>query len=193
MSTKSALLQPLPSPRANKEVLALAFLVVMAVAAVLGVPAASWREAPFDPCHVATIAGVISVVGFVVTRRLGDRALGLERLLAALFLGAMPFVYVGSYLTSRAPSGPEWQWIELAAVPLYVVPAIVGFRKHPELLALGIALHGMGWDLWHYGTSTYVPSWYAAGCLELDVALAAYVFTRLPRWKKAALVRQPSP
>jgi hypothetical protein len=170
---------------------ALAFLIAMSALALLGVPGASWRAAPFDPCHLATIAGLITVVAFVVTRHLGERALEVERLLAALFLAAMPFVYVASYLMSPSPVDPRWQWIELASVPIYVIPAIVGFRKRPELLAVGIALHGIAWDLWHYGSSTYVPSWYAAGCLELDVSLAAYVFLRVQRWKKAAL-RQPS-
>ncbi len=161
-------------------------MIATTVVAFAGVPAESWRVSPADPCHLATIAGALTVVTLVVTRRFGRRAYRFERLLTAGFLAAMPLVYVGSYYLYGAHAGPAWRWIELSAVAFFGALAVAGLRGRPALLVLGIAAHGAFWDLWHFGTSHYIPSWYAAGCLALDVAMALYIGTRLSRWQEAA-------
>lgn len=170
-----------------REGIALLVLVAVTVIAFIGVPAASWRASPFDPCHLAVLGGVTSTATLIVTRSLGDGALRFERLLAAVFLFVMPPIYVASCLLSPELGGlGSWLYIELAAVPLYGALAIAGYRGSFGLLALGIAAHGIGWDAWHYARSVYIPDWYAAGCLELDVGMALYIATRIPRWRAAA-------
>jgi hypothetical protein len=177
----------LPAPATtSRETAALGLLIVATLAALVSVPRASWATSPFDPCHLAVVGALAAVATLAVTARLGDRAVPVERGLSAIFLAAMPLVYVGSALLSPAhPAGAPWPWTELAAVPLYGALAALGLRRWPWLLPVGIALHGVGWDLWHYGRGACVPDWYAAGCLVLDVAMALYLGARLPRWRRA--------
>jgi len=175
---------PLPSATASREGVFLVLLVAATVIAFLGVPAASWRESPFDPCHIAAVGGVASTATLIVTWFMGDRAVRFEPLLAAGFLFVMPPIYVASVLMSP-PLGSlaPWLYVELAAVPVYGALAVAGYRGRPALLALGIAAHGIAWDAWHYGHSSYIPDWYAIACLELDVGMALYIATRIPRWR----------
>ena len=175
-----------PSAAASREGVFLVLLVAATVIAFLGVPGATWRVSPFDPCHIAVVGGVTSTATLIVTRFLGDRAVRFEPLLAAAFLFAMPPIYVASLLLSP-PLGSlaPWLYVELAAVPVYGALAIAGYRGRPGLLALGIAAHGIAWDAWHYGHSSYIPDWYAIACLELDVGMALYIAARIPRWRAA--------
>ena len=46
------------------------------------------------------------------------------------------------------------------------------------LLAIGIAWHGIGWDVWHFSGGLGVPAWYARGCLLADLAIGFYVMTQ---------------
>ena len=153
-----------------RERLALGLLVVSTVVAVWGVPAASWRTSGADPCHLATIAGVATVLLLVVARFLGERAQHVERLALAAFLAAMPLVYVASWFWARpGGEGTGWLWIELAALPVYAGLALLGLRRSPWLLVAGIAGHGLLWDAWHHGRTSFVPDWYATGCRILRV------------------------
>jgi hypothetical protein len=175
-----------PSPPAVKETVALALVVAAAAATTAGVPLASWRASPFDPCHLAALAAIATVAALVVTHHFGDRAVHLEKQLCAVFLAGMPLVYVGSFFLGAAERPPAfWLYVELAAVPVYGAAAWLGLRRWPWLLAAGIALHGLGWDAWHYGRTSFVPDWYVVGCLVLDVTLAAYVAVRLGRWRRS--------
>lgn len=184
MSKTAAIISP-SATVPSREGVALLLLVVATVVAAAGVPTSSWRASPVDPCHLAVLGGIVSTAALVVTRFLGDRALAFERLIAALFLFVMPVIYVGAFLLSREAFAP-WLYVEIAAVPIYGVLAIAGFRGRPWLLVLGVAAHGIGWDSWHYGHSAYIPEWYALGCLILDVPMALYMAARIPRWRAAA-------
>jgi hypothetical protein len=176
-----------PKPSASREGIALLVLVAATVIASLGVPGASWRASPVDPCHLAVVGGIASTATLAVTRSLGDSALAFERFIVAAFLFVMPLIYVGNFLLTPAPGGSTpWLFIELAAVPVYGALAVAGFRGRFALLVVGIAAHGIGWDAWHYSRSAYIPDWYSVACLELDVAMALYVAARIPWWRAAA-------
>jgi hypothetical protein len=180
--TSSLLAQTTP---AKGELLALALLVAAAAATFLGVPIASWRASPADPCHLAALAGLGTTVTLLVTRHLGARALRVERTLSAVFLAGMPLVYVGSWLwTEGSGASLAWLCVEAGAVPIYGALALLGLYRSPLLLVVGIAGHGLLWDAWHIGRSAYVPDWYAIGCLVLDVSLAVYLLVRARRWPR---------
>jgi hypothetical protein len=182
--SKSAIVIHPPASAASGERLALLILIAATAIAALGVPFASWRASPFDPCHLAVVGGVASTAALTVTRTMGEHALAFERLIAAVFLFVMPPIYVSSFLLAPPPGGSAaWLFIELAAVPLYGALAIAGYRGRFSLLAIGIAAHGFGWDAWHFTRSAYIPDWYSIGCLELDIAMALYVAARIPRWR----------
>jgi hypothetical protein len=167
--------------RSMREPAALGFATLMIAAALLAVP--SWRGFLADPClHAAALAGATILI-LHITRRVGPRAMGLERRVVALFLAGMPLVYIASWFVRGGGAGAEqtWLWIEILGFPIFGVMALVGLRRRPWLLAAGIAAHGIAWDLWHVG-SGYIPTWYAIGCLLADVGLSVYVAARIPAW-----------
>jgi hypothetical protein len=185
--SKIAAVTPLSRVAASREGAALVFLVATTVVAVVAVPLASWRASPVDPCHVGVLGGIACTAALTVTRFAGEGGIVFERLIAAVFLFVMPLIYVGSFLLWHSGgSFAPWLYVELAAVPLYGALAVAGFRGRPALLAIGIAAHGIGWDLWHFGQSSYIPDWYAFGCLSLDIAMALFIAARMPRWRAAA-------
>lgn len=167
-----------------RERLALAFLFATTVVGLVRVPLGP-LSALTDPCHLAAATGLIATLVIVAARWMGDRGVAFERSSLALFLAAMPPVYVASWLWSPPPRDLAWLAVELAAVPLYGALALVGYRRAPWALVAGIALHGFGWDAWHYGHTPFVPDWYAWACLLADVGLAVYAATRVPRWQRA--------
>ena len=130
----------------------------------------------FDPCRVAIAATVVVVAFLFVVRRQGPQGVEVEKRLLAAFLVGMPFVYVARALVAGAQSSLWW---EVLAVPLFSVVAILGLKKSPWFLVAGIASHGMAWDAWHYRRSAYIPNWYSACCLLLDLALAGYLLLRV--------------
>lgn len=64
------------------------------------------------------------------------------------------------------------------AVPalIFVVLAVVGFRKSPWLVVAGLALHGV-FDFFHHLLilNPGVPDWWPGWCLAYDVAAAGYL------------------
>jgi hypothetical protein len=64
--------------------------------------------------------------------------------------------------------------------------AVLGVSRSPWFLAIGMVLHGLTWDTWHYRNSTYVPDWYATACLAVDLAFGAYVAARVPAYQRAS-------
>jgi hypothetical protein len=167
-----------------KEKLAFAFAAVSTAVTVYLVP--SWRGFGTDPCLWASVAAVVTILVLLVTRHLGDHASLFEVRWLALFLSGMPVIYLGRWILSpRHAAGYTWLFVELGGVLLYVTLAVLGLRRH-WLLAAGIAAHGIIWDSWHYSPgSSYIPSWYAIGCLIVDVGLATYAATRIPVWRRA--------
>jgi hypothetical protein len=74
--------------------------------------------------------------------------------------------------------------LEVFGIAVFVALAVAGWFRSPWFLVIGIAGHGVAWDLWHHG-ALVVPSWYALGCLVADLALAAYAATQVPAYRAA--------
>jgi hypothetical protein len=163
---------------AAKHALPFVILVVFTAAALRGIPSDTWRTPLGNPCHFATIAGLALAVGLTVTPLLGSRGFALEPAILAIFLGAMPLVYVASWFASP-PVSLLRLGIELLAVPVYGALALLGVRRSRWWLVVGIAGHGVCWDAWHIATTGVVPGWYATACLWLDVGIAACVAARI--------------
>src|SRR5262245_17678277 len=125
-----------------------------------------------------TLAGWASVVvalALVSLRCLPKRRLRFERLIYAVFLAGMPFFYLAAGLKLGSSSDIA---IELVGVPVFVGLAVFGYYKSFLALGLGIAAHGLGWDLWHQGSASYIASWYPLACLLIDLALGFLAITQ---------------
>jgi len=134
-----------------------------------------------DPCGVATIAAGVLVLMLTATL-LSGRFISVERTALSMFLAGMPLVYLarGWLFGGVGPGG--WLWMEGAGMLVFGALAWLGHSRSPWILALGIAAHGMLWDSWHF-PSAYIPSWYALGCLLVDVGLGLYVAVRMSAWR----------
>lgn len=163
------------------EWITLALMIVLTVITLYRVP--SWENAFTDPCHLASILCAATVGVMFVTRLLGKKALAFEPIIMMAFLASMPLVYIASYLVIDGNLGNMWLWIEILGFPLYLLFAILGLKYSPWFLVIGIALHGFAWDIWHYSNSTYIPNWYAIGCLLADIGISLYVAARIKAWR----------
>lgn len=165
----------------SPERIALAFAVLMTGLCFYLVP--SWEPATLlsDPCGLGAIAsGVLALL--LTATLLSGRCIALERTALALFLAGMPFVYLArGWLFGSIGTG-GWLWMESIGMLIFGAPAWLGYYRSSWILALGIAAHGMFWDSWHFH-STYIPSWYALGCLLVDVGIGFYVVVRMPAWR----------
>jgi hypothetical protein len=164
-----------------KERIALALATILTALAIYDVP--SWRGVLTDPCHLALILSGATIAALYVTRWLGPSGWAIERILVTLFLAAMPLVYISSWLATGGGAGATWLWVEILGLIVYVSLAVLGFTRSPWFLAAGIAAHGVAWDSWHFRNSAYIPSWYALGCLLVDVGLGIYIAVRLSAWR----------
>jgi len=139
-----------------------------------------------DPCLLAALATAVVLVFLWATRWQGLRGASFERNLLAAFLVGMPLIYVARYLlASRGREANHSLWIEILGVIIFIALAVLGLKRSPWFLAIGIVAHGLAWDSWHYRNSTYIPDWYAIACLAVDLALGAYVAARVPAYRKA--------
>ncbi|HVG91646.1 MAG TPA: hypothetical protein VNB54_09165, partial [Alphaproteobacteria bacterium] len=93
------------------ERIALAFATVMTAVGLNLAP--SWRAILTDPCLQAGAAAAATIVLLYVTLLLGTRGIAIERIVLALFLAAMPVVYILRWLLDRDGAGREWLWLEL--------------------------------------------------------------------------------
>jgi hypothetical protein len=134
-----------------------------------------------EPVFLAAIGGVATSVSIALLRLSGMRGSSAERALLALFLGGMPFVYVASWLVAPEPG---WLGIELVGVMIFVPLAVLGATRSAWYLAGGIAAHGLLWDVWHHGRTTFVPDWYTIGCLVADVGIGLYTATQVPFFRR---------
>ncbi len=145
-----------------------------------------WRMS-LDPCLIASAATVIVVGCLWITRWKRFRAVTFERKLLASFLAGMPLVYVVRYLfASSGRVMSYWFGVEILGAATFGVLAILGVKRSPWFLVIGIALHGLAWDSWHYRTSAYISDWYVILCLVVDLAFAAYVGARVPAYRRAS-------
>jgi hypothetical protein len=121
-----------------------------------------------DPSHFA-LAAATAVAPFyaalVLQRRRRER---LERHLLAVFLAAMPLMYLWGALLDHDLNAV---FVEIVGGVVYVTWAVAGYRRSVLLLGLGIAAHGIGWDGWHHHAD-YIAPWYADMCFIVDVAFA---------------------
>jgi hypothetical protein len=147
-------------------------------AALYGIP--SWE---LNIRVLALLVAGAAIVLLALTRLAGPAGAASERGFMALFLAGMPVVYVVSSMVPR--SGGVWLALELLGLLVFGVLAVAGWRRAAWLLAAGIAAHGLAWDAWHLAGPSYIPPWYARGCLLVDVGFAAYVATRLGAWEAA--------
>jgi len=147
-------------------------LLIVQVLGTLVLLPSHLAEEGLSPPVLGTIGALLVPAWMLVRRMRGRPGALLERRVLSLFLAGMPVVYLVSY--ARAPQ-PGWLSIELVGLVIYSLLALASLRASPYLLAIGIAGHGVGWDVWHLGRTNFVPDWYAAGCLVVDLALALYV------------------
>jgi len=64
--------------------------------------------------------------------------------------------------------------------------ALLGVKLSPWFLAIGIVVHGLAWDAWHYRNSTYIPDWYVIACLAVDLSFGAYVAARIRTYQRTS-------
>lgn len=101
----------------------------------------------------------------------------------------MPLVYVARYLLASTGRGEtNWFWIEILGTILFVALAVLGVKLSPWFLAVGMVLHGLAWDAWHYRNSTYIPDWYVIACLAADLSFGAYLAARVPEYQRSARI-----
>jgi uncharacterized protein DUF6010 len=129
----------------------------------------------FAPETHAAWASVVVALALLLLRLLPRRRLRLERFIYAIFLAGMPFIYLAAALKLGSGSGMA---MELVGVPVFTGLAAYGYYKSFPVLGLGIAAHGLGWDLWHHGSVTYIAGWYPLACLVIDLALGFLAMTQ---------------
>ena len=168
--------------RAAWERLSLAFAATMTAGCFYLVPA--WAPAAVfsDPCGLATIASGLLIL-ILAACRFSDRNIARERQALALFLAGMPIVYLLRGLQAGITASSGWFWVECVGAMIFGALAWIGYRRLPWLLVFGIVAHGMLWDSWHFH-STYMPSWYALGCLLVDVGVGLYAAVRISTWPR---------
>jgi hypothetical protein len=164
------------------DILGIVVLVLATCASLFAAP----EFGPADLIEPTIQAAVTTpvVLSALVVGRLAGWPTRVERALLAAFLALMPTVYLLSLALHGA--GAPWPLVEIAGQVLFAAVAIVGWRRSGYVLAAGIVAHGLLWDSWHYGATTFMPSWYAVGCLIVDVGWGFYAFTRVPVWEADA-------
>jgi hypothetical protein len=187
--TPHASAHPSSAHETAQTVLLIIVTVVGTWLAVYGVP---WQVSG-DPCLVAAAATAVIVICLWVTRWRGLRGATVERNLLAGFLVIMPLVYVARYLFAfRGREAGYWLWVEVLGTILFVTLAVLGVKRSPWFLAIGMMLHGLAWDAWHYQNSTYIPDWYVIACLAVDLSVGAYMAARVPVIRGHPVLRRSS-
>lgn len=166
----------------NYDAVGLAVLSLSTSCALLLVPDLSLASLK-NPADAAAIGTCFVFTVLVVLRGLGIRGSRIERYLFASFLAFMPVVYIENRLLFGGSM--EWLYVELVGLVVFVTLAVLGLKKSPWFTVVGIAAHGLFWDSWHYGRAEFMPSWYAATCLMIDVGWAFYAATQVPVFRAA--------
>jgi hypothetical protein len=113
------------------------------------------------------------VLAFLVS--LGATLIGLDRDRA--FYPVVTMV-VASYYALFAVIGGGGQTLrwEMIPISLFLLAAVLGFRKSLWWAVLGLAGHGV-FDLFHAGLihNPGVPSWWPMFCMSYDLAAAGYL------------------
>lgn len=170
---------------AQQTVQTVLLIIVSLVGTWIALYRVPWRVSG-DPCLVAAAATGVVVICLWLTRWRGFSAVLFERNLLAGFLVIMPLVYVARYLFASSGHVANWLGIEVLGTIIFVALAVLGVKRSPWFLAIGMVLHGLTWDIWHYRNSTYIPDWYVIACLAVDLAFGAYVAARVPSYQQAS-------
>ncbi len=96
-----------------------------------------------------------------------------KRLIGALTLVGIPFIYIG-FAWHDIPS----LFVCIAAVAVFLALAYFGYKNNFILIPIGLILHG-GWDLVFPMFSSAAPEGYDIFCLTIDVLLAVYFYLRV--------------
>jgi hypothetical protein len=96
-----------------------------------------------------------------------------KRLIAALTLVGIPFIYIG-FSWNDLPSLILW----ILGVALFVALAYFGYKRNFILIPIGLVLHGC-WDLVFPFLSSTAPEGYDVFCLTIDIFLAVYFYFRV--------------
>jgi len=165
-----------PKPLSRLERLAFVGLLAQLVFTLWIVPVSPFGHMG-EPIYLAAVASSALAVALMALRLRARRDAHLEKLLLALFLGAMPMIYTLTAL--RDGESGRVLVIECTAILVFGALAVVGFLRSPWFLVAGIAGHGLLWDASHHAVHLVVPGWYAVFCAVVDVMLAAYVATQI--------------
>lgn len=167
--------------------------VLLIIATVVGTWLAVYRvpwQVSGDPCILAAAISGVIVTCLWLTRWRGLHGVIFERNLLAGFLVIMPLVYVARCLfIATGGVANYWFWVEVLGTAIFVAFAVLGVKRSPWFLAVGMVFHGLAWDAWHYRNSTYIPDWYVIACLAVDLSIGAYVAARVPAYQAASRMR----
>ncbi len=170
---------------AHQPVQTVLLLIVTFVGTWLSLYRVPWQVSG-DPCLVAAAATGGIVTCLWLTRWRGLHGVLFERNLLAGFLVLMPLVYVARYLFAATGGANYWFWVEVLGTAIFVALAVLGVKRSPWFLAIGMVLHGLAWDAWHYRNSAYIPDWYVIACLAVDLSMGAYMVSRVPAYQRAS-------
>jgi len=96
-----------------------------------------------------------------------------KRLIGALTLVGIPFIYIG-FSWNHLPS----LILSIFGVALFVALAYLGYKNNFIIVVIGLALHGF-WDLLFPFVSNAAPTGYNIFCLTVDFLLAFYFYFRV--------------
>jgi hypothetical protein len=156
----------------------LAILILSACASLFLVPDIHLSDL-IEPSIQAALSTPVGLTALVWLRFRDARPV-YERRGLALFLLLMPTVYLSSLALHGG--GAPWPMVEIAGQVLFAALAIAGVRVSGWFLAVGLGAHGVLWDLWHHGRTTFIPDWYTIGCLIVDVGCFVYAASRVSVW-----------
>jgi len=121
---------------------------------------------------LALIGATLSSISYLGVSLLVVNSLVWRRLLLALFLAGMPLIYLWAAVLA---SDQQAIVLETVGAAVFIPLALLGYRRSLLVLGLGIAAHGIAWDVWHHHHFAYIEPWYPMGCLVVDLALSFVV------------------
>jgi hypothetical protein len=141
--------------------------------AVLWLAPASVLHSPGEPTSLATFSAVAVTLVLLASRL--ARTDRFDRLVLAVFLAGMPIIYAWAAIL-HGDHGDLG--VEAIGALAFVGLALAGYARWPRLIGVGIIAHGLAWDAWHHGRSSYIPDWYSAGCLVADLGIGVFALAR---------------
>ena len=111
----------------------------------------------------------------------GTNAFGFDK--DRSFYSTVLMVVASCYLLFAAMAGARAALAaELVAFAAFLILAVLGARRWPVLVAIGLLAHGV-FDLLHghLVANPGVPSWWPGFCLAYDVAAGAYLMLLIAR------------